>query len=429
VENEESRKSHPHHHNTNDITLLQISHKTVTTSNRESGMNRYSIITKVVVLLLTLTADVSPFEGVYPVGNYSEIVDGIDGTFFLVPRYDTVISNSLKMFGQYEKPARDLVLKFVAEGAIILDVGANIGSWTVPMALHVGPVGRVYSFEIMFQTFSYLVSNIAVNGLANVYPIHASVGRILLPVTVPNIPYYQSGNGVNMGGFSLQIYERFNDNSFETSQVKSVTLDQLLADKEFACPALLKIDVELHELQVLQGATQLLVQCRPVVYLELTCQALSRSILTLLHRLEYVSAWVVKFPVSDAETHHGRTWRSIDPESLLRLGTRVVNVISVPRERRGELKGASGALLDGVYVIDVEGGYFYAAEYNIKLCVGEGRCDIYHQNPENGEDDDEAVMEEEEEEEGGGVGTKEMTHCSGVLISEEDREYWRALVA
>lgn len=372
------------------------------------------IAKKITALALSIIYLVIAFDGVMRVGNYSEIVDGVDGTIFLVHISDTVISNNIRMFGQYERPARDLVLSFVDKGAVVFDIGANIGSWTIPIAIHVGPAGRVYSFEVMFESFSYLVSNIALNGLSNIRPFLASVGKTTIPVSVPVSLFHNIGNErVNMGGFSLQIYETFREDfSPETSQVQSVVLDQLLGDGTITCPALLKMDVELHELQVLQGAKQLLTRCRPVVYLELTCQALSRSILSLLHYLNYVSAWVVKFPVSHSESHHGRTWQSVDPKQLLTVGMRSVNVLAIPKEREGELRDASGQLLDGVFVIDVEGGMFYASQYNIRLCVGEEICDLYQQNPE-------LVV---------GEGTSNVdTHCSGVPIPIEDREYWKEL--
>ena len=49
--------------------------------------------------------------------------------------------------GQYEPENLRAYRRVVQPGFVVLDIGANIGSHTLPLAQMVGPSGRVYSFE------------------------------------------------------------------------------------------------------------------------------------------------------------------------------------------------------------------------------------------------------------------------------------------
>ena len=60
-------------------------------------------------------------------------------------------------------------------GATVVDIGANIGTFTVLAASIVGPTGRVIAFEPVSATFARLQSNVALNGLHNVVACREAV--------------------------------------------------------------------------------------------------------------------------------------------------------------------------------------------------------------------------------------------------------------
>ena len=60
-------------------------------------------------------------------------------------------------------------------GATVVDIGANIGTFTVLAASIVGPTGRVIAFEPVSATFARLQANIALNGLHNVVACREAV--------------------------------------------------------------------------------------------------------------------------------------------------------------------------------------------------------------------------------------------------------------
>ncbi len=78
----------------------------------------------------------------------------------------------------YEPLETQLLLKRLKPGQTFVDIGANIGYYTLLAARQVGPAGRVYAFEPDEENFKLLQKNTEINGYSNVTsvspPGHAS---------------------------------------------------------------------------------------------------------------------------------------------------------------------------------------------------------------------------------------------------------------
>jgi len=70
--------------------------------------------------------------------------------------------------GRYEPMTLSLFRAALRPGATVLDLGANVGIFTIPAARAVGPGGRVIAFEPNPRTLPHLRANIERNGLSNV---------------------------------------------------------------------------------------------------------------------------------------------------------------------------------------------------------------------------------------------------------------------
>lgn len=127
-------------------------------------------------------------------------------------------------------------------GRSFIDVGANCGIYT----LVVGALGMpVMSIEALPDNYILLFSGIRKNGFRNIRPVLAAATSELelLHIEGSSAWGYISADGLPIPG---------------------VTLDDLIKFNSFASPALIKVDVEGHELQVLQGTLETIGQLRDV---------------------------------------------------------------------------------------------------------------------------------------------------------------------
>lgn len=68
---------------------------------------------------------------------------------------DTFIGRSLDLYGEFSEFESMLFTQILKPGMVAIDVGANIGCFTVPMAKRVGPNGLVVAIEpqrVIYQT-------------------------------------------------------------------------------------------------------------------------------------------------------------------------------------------------------------------------------------------------------------------------------------
>jgi FkbM family methyltransferase len=194
------------------------------------------------------------------------------------------LSRCLIHEGVYQPEVSAAVVKWLPQGGVMVDVGANVGYMTMLGARRVGPAGRVLAIEPNPYMVEAMRRHLDKNGISNVSIVQAGCSR-----AKGSFPLYLSPDR-NPGMTSLSAK---NAHSQRSIQVDVVPLDELVA--EFNPPSLdvLKIDVEGAELQVLQGAKETLRRFRPVILMELDPRLLSsfgtkpEQILELLAGLGY----------------------------------------------------------------------------------------------------------------------------------------------
>jgi FkbM family methyltransferase len=146
---------------------------------------------------------------------------------------------------------------FLKPGDLVIDVGANVGSYTKVFSGCVGVEGSVHALEPVPETFGYLSYNMKKLGLKNV-SLHNIAAAAKSGDLRMSIPRWQAG-------FS-NIYEAQVNESGEV-MVQGNRLDDLFAGMK---PALIKIDVEGFEAEVIRGAETLLRSCHPALLIEVT---------------------------------------------------------------------------------------------------------------------------------------------------------------
>lgn len=162
----------------------------------------------------------------------------------------------------YEPHVTEQVRKALAPGRFFLDIGANIGHFSLLAAHLVGKEGRVFSFEPSQYNVKLLYLNARVNGFENIeiYPFAVADRRMLLAY-----------DGVASNGVISEIGENINS-VMQTTLVYSVNLDDVLQDVEKM--DVIKIDVEGAEYMALDGGRNLLRKHRPTMFSEFAPPAL-----------------------------------------------------------------------------------------------------------------------------------------------------------
>src|ERR1051326_5007580 len=151
----------------------------------------------------------------------------------------------------FESTERAFLNAFLRPGDTFVDVGANIGLFTVIAASRVGPRGRVFSFEPTPETFARLIENVEANGFE-----HVSCQQLALSDQTGNLEITKSLDGFDAWNSLAQpkMGERF-----ATAKIPTMSWDGFAQEHDLVGRVtMMKIDVEGWESRVLLGARQFL---------------------------------------------------------------------------------------------------------------------------------------------------------------------------
>ncbi len=146
----------------------------------------------------------------------------------------------------------------VRAGDIFMDIGANIGIYTLAAAHRVGKTGRVYAFEPHKMNGVSLLRNLAASGLADRVDFFAcalSDASHVLPFNYVSLTSASSGSQLGhtrVAGASREF------RPVAREMLAAVTVDDLLGSGAIKPPNLVKIDVDGNEIKILQGMKKLL---------------------------------------------------------------------------------------------------------------------------------------------------------------------------
>jgi FkbM family methyltransferase len=154
-----------------------------------------------------------------------------------------------------------------------LDIGANVGHYTMRMAELVGHSGRVIALEPVPDTFALLAANARLFAHANVSLLNVAASDRMAVVGI-DLPRFSDG--------LANYYQARLTAEPADLEVLALPVDALAPP---AAVRLVKIDVEGHELPVLQGMRGLLERDHPVLIVETGAQ----DTVDLLHSLGYVT--------------------------------------------------------------------------------------------------------------------------------------------
>lgn len=174
--------------------------------------------------------------------------------------------------GWYEIGKRQAFETAIPEGAVVYDIGANVGYYSLMAAVVSGPKGHVYAFEPLPCNVEYLRKHVTLNKMTD----RITVFDVAVSDKTGEAAF-DLGASTSMGHLA------------ETGEikVKQVRLDDMVASGEIKPPDYMKVDVEGAEYDVLNGARVLLAQYKPVIFLDTHNREAHNATTKLLNELDY----------------------------------------------------------------------------------------------------------------------------------------------
>jgi len=197
---------------------------------------------------------------VYPPGHDDApfFMNGVDGT--------EPVARSLWWGGWngFEAPMPSMFAALSARPGIILDIGAFSGFYSL-VAARIRNTAAIVAFEPFPNARQILKSNIDRNGLNTVITVapialsdHVGVSKLAVPTT---------STGLLESASSIE--PTYYDNVLATHEVETNTLDGFMQERNLDPVSLIKLDVEGHEAAVLDGASGVFRNDRPVLFMEI----------------------------------------------------------------------------------------------------------------------------------------------------------------
>jgi FkbM family methyltransferase len=171
------------------------------------------------------------------------------------------------LLDDYEPAETHFVKAVLRPGDVFVDVGANIGWFTLVASVAVGETGRVHAFEPRAETAAHLAKTVALNGLDGrvaTYPYGLSDSETSAVLVWASGTDNPGGSAVWSGDIPANM---------EKQAIALRPLDGLGLGRA----DVVKVDVEGAELRVFRGARETLARCRPYILSELSPAMLQRA--------------------------------------------------------------------------------------------------------------------------------------------------------
>ena len=208
--------------------------------------------------------------------------------YFMKVRLGNFIESNILIKGMWEPVLAEIISSFLKKGEAVIDVGANIGASTIPLAKKYIDC-HFYLFEPHATIFGDLTENIKNNCLTNCTATCAAVSNSNSEIAF----YAQNSSNKNMGLSSTRLNDDIGD--YEEVKTKSIRIDDFFLNSKMRV-SVLKIDTQGSEFEVLLSAALTIEKWRPLVVFEFESEYFKSEIerreganrlLSFFHRFNY----------------------------------------------------------------------------------------------------------------------------------------------
>lgn len=178
--------------------------------------------------------------------------------------------------GSYEEDKQKLLTELSLEGTTVLDIGANVGFFSILLSRLVGATGKVISFEPLPRNIEFIRQHIRLNKIDNIEIISAAVSDKIGKMKFATSHLHAQGYLTDKGDLEVSMN----------------TLDSL--DNLNNPVSLVKIDVEGAEANVLRGGEKFFQEYRPIILLATHGKNQVNDCQVILHEYNYSMALINK---------------------------------------------------------------------------------------------------------------------------------------
>jgi FkbM family methyltransferase len=169
----------------------------------------------------------------------------------------------------FEKDEIRLVIEYLNPGMTVVDVGANVGLYSILAGLNIGPSGKVFAFEPSEESHKRLLANLALNRVANIEVIKMALADTSnVSLCLKRDPGYRDGDRYleTRKIENARVSANPQDHG-DSERVSVTTLDEYFysENRKSAPVDFLKIDVEGGEFAVFRGASRFLTENHEIV--------------------------------------------------------------------------------------------------------------------------------------------------------------------
>ena len=156
--------------------------------------------------------------------------------------------------------------KIVKKNDVVLDIGANIGAHTLPLAAMVGEKGRIIAFEPTDYAFKKLQTNLDLNKslasrVTTVQALLVGNSKTEKPNSIPSSWSLEKKSEDSIHPVHRGTYQSLHD-------AFVVRLDEWVSANKLEKVDFIKIDVDGHEIDVIEGGYQVLERFSPIIIME-----------------------------------------------------------------------------------------------------------------------------------------------------------------
>jgi len=173
---------------------------------------------------------------------YDTVLAEVQGKKMYLDLSDRVHCEILYTRGIWEKDVTAYLMKLIESGMVVVDIGANVGYYTLLAAEKVADHGKVFAFEPEPSRYTLLEKNVGVNGLKNVILVQKAVSHKTGTARLYLDPRHNKGDH--------RLFDSFDGR--ESVVVETTSLDDFFKDKGHFIHVI-KMDIQGAEMAALEG--------------------------------------------------------------------------------------------------------------------------------------------------------------------------------